>query len=149
MARTVNDIVIEAPIASIMEVLTDFEAYPEWMAGMVTTQILERDAEGRPRDVRFELDSPPLRDTFVLRYDWSDADKLRWVLVPDRNTMLKMMDGSYVLDPLPDARTRVTYQLEVDTEVPLLGLLRRKAERLVIDTALKGLKKQVEGSGRE
>ncbi len=56
------------------------------------------------------------------------------------------MDGAYVLEQLADDRTRVTYQLAVDVSVPLLGMLKRKAEKVIIDTALKGLKKQVEAS---
>jgi hypothetical protein len=54
------------------------------------------------------------------------------------------MDGAYILDPIDDAQTRVTYQLSVDVSIPLLGMLKRKAEKVIIDTALKGLKKQVE-----
>jgi hypothetical protein len=40
--------------------------------------------------------------------------------------------------------TEVTYQLFVDVSIPMIGLLRRKAEKVVIDTALKGLKQRVE-----
>jgi hypothetical protein len=54
------------------------------------------------------------------------------------------MDGAYVLEPVDGSQTRVTYQLSVDVSVPLLGMLKRKAEKVIIDTALKGLKKQVE-----
>ncbi len=54
------------------------------------------------------------------------------------------MDGTYVLEPVEQAQTKVTYQLAVDVSVPLLGMLKRKAEKVIIDTALKGLKKQVE-----
>jgi hypothetical protein len=39
----------------------------------------------------------------------------------------------------------VTYSLAVDLVIPMLGLLKRKAERVVMDTALKELKKRVEG----
>jgi hypothetical protein len=36
------------------------------------------------------------------------------------------------------------YTLSVDLGIPLLGSLRRKAERVVMDTALKELKRRVE-----
>ena len=39
----------------------------------------------------------------------------------------------------------MTYDLSVDVRVPLMGMLKRKAERMIIDTALKGLKSRVEG----
>jgi hypothetical protein len=33
----------------------------------------------------------------------------------------------------------------VDLAVPMIGVLRRKAERVILDTALKELRKRVEG----
>jgi hypothetical protein len=38
----------------------------------------------------------------------------------------------------------VTYQLAVELNMPMLGMFRRKAEKVIIDTALKELKKRVE-----
>ena len=40
--------------------------------------------------------------------------------------------------------TEVTYRLAVDVSIPMIGMLKRKAEKIIIDTALKGLKKRVE-----
>jgi len=40
--------------------------------------------------------------------------------------------------------TEVTYTLAVDLTVPMIGVLRRKAERVILDTALKELRKRVE-----
>ena len=57
--------------------------------------------------------------------------------------MLKAMEGAYVLRP-SGAGTEVTYRLAVDLSIPMIGMLRRKAEKVIIDTALKGLKKRVE-----
>ena len=38
----------------------------------------------------------------------------------------------------------MTYRLAVDVSIPMIGMLKRKAEKVIIDTALKGLKKRVE-----
>ena len=38
----------------------------------------------------------------------------------------------------------MTYQLTVDLSIPMIGMLKRKGERVIIDTALKGLKQRVE-----
>jgi hypothetical protein len=64
-----------------------------------------------------------------------------WRLV--RGGRLTAMDGSYVLTPAGGATT-VTYTLAVDTSLPMIGLLRRKAERTIVDGALRGLKRRVE-----
>ena len=38
----------------------------------------------------------------------------------------------------------MTYRLAVDVKIPMIGLLKRKAEKVIVDTALKELKKRVE-----
>jgi hypothetical protein len=53
------------------------------------------------------------------------------------------MDGAYLLDDT-GGETEVTYRLAVDVAIPMIGMLKRKAEKVIIDTALKGLKRRVE-----
>jgi hypothetical protein len=89
------------------------------------------------------LDAAPIRDEYDLGYTWDGDRSVSWRLA-EKGSMLTAMDGAYVLEPVDETRTRVTYQLAVDVSVPLLGMLKRKAEKVIIDTALKGLKKQVE-----
>ena len=60
-----------------------------------------------------------------------------------KSKALKSQVGSYILDESGGA-TEVTYQLAVDLNIPMLGMFKRKAEKVIIDTALKGLKKRVE-----
>jgi hypothetical protein len=57
--------------------------------------------------------------------------------------VLKAMTGSYTLTSDGDG-TKVTYRLAVDVKIPMIGLLKRKAEKVIVDTALKELKKRVE-----
>ena len=58
--------------------------------------------------------------------------------------MLKAMDGSYALAGNGDGTTTVVYRLAVDISIPMIGLIKRKAEKVIIDTALRGLKERVE-----
>lgn len=148
MARTVSDIVIEAQADDVMEVIAGFGDYPQWATGMREVDVVDTTPDGQPLDVRFVVDSAPIRDTFTLRYDWRDERLVTWSLVSDDGSMLSAMDGSYTLDVVAGGRTRVTYQLSVDLKLPLLGMLKRKAEKVIVDTALKGLKRQVESRAR-
>ena len=61
--------------------------------------------------------------------------------------MQKAQEGSYTLVG-DEHGTTVTYALAVDLTIPMIGLLRRKAEKVIIDTALNGLKRRVERSAR-
>ena len=142
--QTTSDIVVDADAETVMAVIADFDAYPMWATGVKHTEVLEADLDGRATQVRFVLDAGPIKDEYVLAYTWEGDRLVTWTLV--RAGMLKGMDGAYELDADGD-RTRVTYRLAVDVAMPMIGLMRRKAEKVVIDSALKGLKRRVETGG--
>ena len=140
--QTTSDIVISADRARVMGVIADFESYPDWATGVKKCTVVREGANGRAEQVRFVLDASPIRDEYVLAYVWSGDEQVTWTLAEGH--MVKAMDGAYVLTDLGDGSTRVTYRLAVDVAIPLIGMLKRKAEKVIIDTALKGLKKRVE-----
>ncbi len=140
--QTTSSIVIDAEPAAVMAVIADFPAYPEWVQGVKVADVVAEGAGGRAEQVYFELDASPIKDQYTLGYDWDGDHAVRWNLVEGR--MLKAMDGSYELRERGDGGTEVTYRLAVHISVPMIGMLRRKAEKVIIDTALKGLKKRVE-----
>ena len=140
--QTTSSIVISADAASVMAVIADFESYPVWAQGVKKAEPVQAGADGRAEQVYFELDASPIKDAYTLSYDWQDDDSVTWTLVEGR--MLKGMDGTYELSERSDGSTDVTYRLAVDISVPMIGMLKRKAEKVIIDTALKGLKKRVE-----
>src|SRR6266567_555247 len=129
-----QSIVIDAPAAKILDVIADFPAYPEWAKSVKTCEVVEEGPDGRARQVRFVIDAGVVRDDYVLLYDWSQGDQVSWQLV--RGQMQKSQHGSYVLEPQA-VGTKVTYNLTVDTAIPMLGMLKRKAEKVIMDTALK------------
>jgi len=142
--QTTSSIVIDATPAQVMAVIVDFEAYPAWAQGMKAAEVVGRDADGRAERVHFELEAAPIKDSYTLKYRYVGANTLLWTLAEGR--MLRSMEGSYELVE-SGTSTQVTYQLSVDLAIPMIGLLRRKAEKVIIDTALKGLKKRVESLG--
>ncbi|MDO9378878.1 MAG: SRPBCC family protein [Nocardioidaceae bacterium] len=141
--QTTSDIVIESDPQTIMSTIADFKSYPTWATGVKETEVVSTGVDGRAEQVRFVLDAAPIRDEYVLAYDWTNDSEVTWNLA-EHGKMLRAMDGAYVLADQGDGTTRVTYRLAVDVSIPLLGMLKRKAEKVIIDTALKGLKKRVE-----
>lgn len=140
--RTAQTIHIDADPRTVMAVIADIDSYPDWVSEYTETEVIETDAAGYPIVARLVLDAAVLRDTMVLEYDWApDRSAVRWSLVS--STLLKALDGAYLLTP-SGGGTDVTYELSVDLTVPMIGLLKRKAERRLTETALKDLKKRVE-----
>ncbi len=142
--RTESSIVIEAAPGPIMEVIADLETYPEWTSGLREVEVLTvYEDTNRPAEARFVIDSGGIKDEYTLEYEWDGDLSVSWTL--GEASMLKAMDGTYDLEDLGDGSTKVVYQLAVDVKIPMLGMIKRKAEKVIVDTALKGLKARVEG----
>jgi len=141
--QTESSIVISAPPSEIMDVIADLPAYPEWSDGITAVKVLSvYEDDNRPADAHFSLSSGAIKDDYELEYDWDGDRKVSWTLT--KGDMLTAMDGVYELTPNGDGTTTVHYRLAVDVKIPMIGMIKRKAEKVIVDTALKGLKKRVE-----
>lgn len=139
---TSSSIVIAAAPERVMAVIADFPAYPEWADQVTMVEVLAEDGGGRAERVRFGMDAGPIKDNYTLDYTWApDGRSVSWSLV--KGQIQKAQNGSYALAE-SGTGTTVTYSLSVDLNIPMIGMLRRKAEKVIIDTALKGLKRRVE-----
>lgn len=142
--RTESSITVQAAPADVMGVIADFEAYPEWTGAVKKAEVRSGGSGGRAKEVWFDLDAGAIKDQYTLAYTWKADKEVRWSLV-EAEQIVKAMDGAYVLEDNGDGTTTVTYRLAVDVKIPMLGMIKRKAEKVIIDTALKELKKRVEG----
>ncbi len=140
--QSTQSITIHAEPATVMAVIADFDNYPVWTGSVKKAEVRETGADGRARRVAFTLDAGVVRDQYDNEYEWSGDTRVDWHMVSGH--MMRAQVGSYVLERTVDGATLVTYSLSVDLAIPMLGLLKRKAERVVMDTALKELKKRVE-----
>src|SRR6478752_492891 len=131
--RTQSSVEIAAEPGAVLDVIADFERYPEWANEVTSATVLSEDGDGWADQVEFHLHAGAIKDHYVLEYDWDIAKdgtgSVSWHLV--RATLLKGLD--------------VTYDLEVDLTMPMIGMLKRKAEKHIINTALTELKKRAEG----
>jgi ribosome-associated toxin RatA of RatAB toxin-antitoxin module len=140
--HTSSSITIEAAPADVMAVISDFGRYPDWTGEVKEAEVLKTDAQGRAQQVRLVMDAGAIKDDQVLGYTWTGENEVSWTLV--KSQMLRSLDGSYILKPSGAGGTEVTYLLTVDVKIPMLGMIKRKAEKVIIDRALAGLKKRVE-----
>jgi len=141
--RTEASIEIDAEPAAILDVIADLPAYPQWSQGIRSVEVLAADG-ARPLHARFTLDAGLIKDVYELDYAWAE-DSVSWSLA--QAEVFTAMDGSYELTPTTTGATRVRYQLTVDVRIPMMGMMKRAAEKVIIDTALKGLKARVESHG--
>ena len=140
--ESTQSITINAAPAAVMAVIADFAAYPQWATSVKSRQVTVPGPDGRAEQVAFKIDAGGIRDEYELAYDWDGDDEVSLDAGqgPDAEVPARLLH--------PRAhrrrRTEVTYNLAVDLAIPMLGMLKRKAEKMVMDTALKELKKRVE-----
>ena len=139
-----QSIQVHAPVARVAAVISDFPRYPEWVDAAKEVEVVEEYEDGYAAQVRFVIDAGVMADEYTLEYAYADdLSRIEWHLVAPSKTQ-RSQQGSYDLADDGDGRTTVTYTLEVELSIGMLGMFRRKAEKLIMDTALKQLKRRVE-----
>lgn len=140
--QTEGTIEIDADPAAIMEVIADYERYPEW-SDVESTEVKERGADGRATEVAFKVSMMGVSAAYTLSYDYKPENAgVSWT-TKEAEGAVKDIQGEYVLEPL-DGSTKVTYRVSVELGIPVMGFLKRQGEKMVIKNALNGLKKRVE-----
>jgi uncharacterized membrane protein len=141
-SSTTSSVGVDAPKTEVMTVIADFADYPRWATALRSAEVLSTGPGGRASQVRFTLDAGVIRDTYVLAYTWDGDTGVSWQLA-EPGAVITEMTGGYHLSSRGEG-TEVNYELTVDVRIPMPGLLKRKAEKMIIDTALKGLKARAE-----
>ena len=134
-----SEIVIEATPQQITDVLADVKSLPQWSPAHQSSEVLERDDDGRPVRTRSVVKTAGITDEQVLDYTWHD-NGVSWTLVSAKQQ--RSQDARYTLTPDGD-HTRVRFDITIDPLVPLPGFLLRKATKGVMSTATDGLRKRV------
>jgi hypothetical protein len=139
-----QSIVIAAPPARVTAVICDFPRYTEWAEAVKQVEVVQEYEDGYAAQVRFVLDAAVMTDEYTLAYEYAeDISRIEWHLV-EPSRMQKTQNGSYDIGDNGDGTSTVTYTLEVELSVGMLGMFRRKAEKRIMDAALTQLKRRVE-----
>jgi carbon monoxide dehydrogenase subunit G len=140
-----QSIVIDATPDQVASVICDFASYPEWVTALRSVEVLTEYEDGYAAEVTFALDAGPVSDEYTAVYEYAeDLTRIEWQLARP-SKMQKVQNGAYDLVDNGNGTTTVTYTLEVELAISMLGMFKRKAEKAIMDAALGGLKKRVEG----
>ncbi len=142
---TFSTLEIDASPEELYDAAADVEAYPEWASGVKEVEVLDVDEEGRVDRVRFILEGFVKEIEYVLKYTHDRPNLLSWVA--EESDDLKMLEGSYQFEPGEEGATEVVYSLTVEPNFILPGFIKRQAEKQIVTTALRGLRKRVARNG--
>lgn len=140
--RVKESILIKADASAIYDVIADFDSYPEWQEEFRSVEVLETDADGWGTKVRYQLSALGIATDLVLEYVYEDT-RMTWKLV--ESDKLQRLDGAYTLDDRGDGTTEMTYELEVESTIPLPSMIRKQLARKIVRQGLDGVKQRLGG----
>ncbi|HUG83878.1 MAG TPA: SRPBCC family protein [Euzebya sp.] len=132
---------INAELGAVYDVIGDVESYPEWLDEFKDAEVLATREDGWAERARFTLASMGLSINMVLAYTYTDT-RMSWELV--EGDMVHRNDGAYDLVDNGDGTTTLTYELLVETNVPLPGMVRKRLARKTVLDSLKAIKQRAE-----
>jgi uncharacterized membrane protein len=141
---TFQTLEIDAPATALYDTVADIAGYPDWATGVKEVEVLETDDNGNVARARFVIDAFVKEIEYVLRYTHNRPDSLSWSA--EESSDVKMLEGSYTFNET-DRGTEVVYAHTVEPSFKIPGFIRGQAERQIVTTALKGLRKRVAETG--
>jgi coenzyme Q-binding protein COQ10 len=115
VAVVTKEVLVQAGVERLFEVLVDYPRYPEFVPGIKACRVREVQGE---KHVEYELDLGLRRIKYVLRHQEERPTRVSWTLVS--GDALKVSSGSWELTPEGNA-TRARYS--VDIQVARLPLV--------------------------
>jgi len=110
MAGASREITMDARPETVFRVVTDYEAYPEFIEEIVESEILSRSE--RSVECRFLAEVAKKRFQYTLHLEHTPFEKTRWHLIAGD---FKQNTGGWDFVPLDDSvRTHVKYTVEID-----------------------------------
>lgn len=134
-----QSIEIDATPEQVYDVIVDFERYPSFVPNQSGARILHQDADRW--EVEFELQIVK-RLSYTLMLSGERGKSLRWQLV--RGDMMKKNDGGWLLEALPDGRTKATYDIEVGMKGFVPKSISTKLVGTTLPENLKAFKREAE-----
>lgn len=135
---------IDASVQQCVDVAIDIENYATWAEGVTKAEVTQVDDNGTVKQAKFTAAAYGRAVTYELAYATEHLPhSLAWTLV--KGDIVRTISGSYRFAPSLDEpdHTEVVYQLEVELVIPVPGFVRRRAEDLLMSTALERFSAEV------
>lgn len=136
MASASRTEVMNAPKEKILAVLKDYESYSEFMDGVSSVKIESRDGN----QVKAKYDLNVIKTFSYILNLTENENGVSWTF--DSGDIFSVNNGSWELNDLGDGTTEVTYNIEVEIKIKMMGtgMITKK----LVNTSLPSMMKSVE-----
>jgi coenzyme Q-binding protein COQ10 len=122
MAKVVLERTMGVSAQALKRVVLDFEKYPEFLPEVVSAKTVASKKKG-VQEVVFEIEVLK-RFQYVLQFDLNSENEIRWRLM--ESNFFTANEGAWLLKPLSEKKTQVTYELEVGVKFMVPGFVAKK-----------------------
>ncbi len=136
MASATRTEVMNASKENILAVLKDYESYSEFMDGVSSVKVLEK--KGNVSKAQYDLN---VIKTFSYVLELTESEHgISWTF--ESGDIFSVNNGSWELEDLGDGTTEVTYNIEVEIKIKMMGtgMITKK----LVNTSLPSMMKSVE-----
>ena len=142
MASAERTEIMQASAENIYKVLSDYNSYGEYMDGVSNVEVIERN--GNSVLAKYDINMIK-KFSYVLKLDEVENESITWSFV--EGDIFSTNSGNWKLRDLGDGTTEVTYNVEVDIKVKMMGsgMIVKK----LVNTSLPALMKSIEKRAQE
>jgi len=135
---------VAADAASILAIVADFEAYPQWNDGVKGLWVLARYDDGRPSQLRLDAKYEAIEDSLIQAVYYPNPNQIQTVL--QQGNLFKKQEQLFsVVDT--GASSLLTVDLDVEPSLPIPGPMVKQMINSVLDYLAENLKKRAEDLG--
>ena len=138
MSKTVE---VGADAGTIMGIVGDFEAYPQWNEGISGLWVLARYDDGRPSQLRLDTDIQGMQSTFIQAVYYPGEHQIQTVL-QQGDLFAKQEQLFSVVQMGPSSL--LTVDIDVETAMPIPAPMVKQLLNNVLDQLADNLKQRAE-----
>jgi ribosome-associated toxin RatA of RatAB toxin-antitoxin module len=132
---------VAADAASILAIVADFEAYPQWNDGVKGLWVLARYDDGRPSQLRLDAKYEAIEDSLIQAVYYPNPNQIQTVL--QQGNLFKKQEQLFsVVDT--GASSLLTVDLDVEPSLPIPAPMVKTLANNVLDYLAENLKKRAE-----
>ena len=121
MANAERTETFEVGATQIFDVIKNYESYPEFMDGVSSVEVIERD--GNTAKVKYNINMIK-KFSYVLNLVEESPGRLSWSF--ESGDLFNTNNGEWTLKENADGTTEVTYKIDIDFKVKVPGMISKK-----------------------
>jgi ribosome-associated toxin RatA of RatAB toxin-antitoxin module len=140
MPSVIESIEINATPKKCYEVITDYEAYPEFLGNLKTVTVAQK--KGETCEITYEIDLIKTI-SYTLKMNGKPPKKIEWSFV--KGDIMKDNHGYWLLEEVKKGVTKATYELNIELGLLVPGAITKRLVGKNLPEMLRSFKERIEG----